>query len=237
MLQGLLGEMRAAFTGFIDDNFSYLRHPSGGLDEEIKVMLGRGEITREQYHQLNRKLKFSTLARGDLELLRRQARKRAYRQAGEGTGFYEPEVTGELDRLFIRNASLEDARREAQQAKQRLEADIDRIQEYAKSAEDMASKTLADENEVRALLEIRQNMLERLQGLEAHKRSLEQSIRRLEVLQGEIYAREAELKVLGAQAALARHEYRAWQSLQAQQELDRQEPPLQPESSDQEQGD
>jgi hypothetical protein len=142
-----------------------------------------------------------------------------------------------LDRLFIRNASLEDARREAQQAKQRLEADIDRIQEYAKSAEDMASKTLADENEVRALLEIRQNMLERLQGLEAHKRSLEQNIRRLEVLQGELYAREAELKVLGAQAALARHEYRPWQSLQAQQELDRQEPPLQPESSDQEQGD
>jgi hypothetical protein len=237
MLQGLLGEMRAAFTGFIDDNFSYLRDPSYGLDEEIKVMLGRGEITREQYDQLNRKLKFSTLARGDLELLRRQARKRAYQQVGVSTGFYEPEVTGELDRLFIRNVSLEDARREAQQAKQRVEADINRIQEYAKSAQDMASKALPDENEARALLEIRQNMLERLRGLEAHKRTLEQSIRRLEVLQGELYAREAELKVLGAQASLARQEYRAWQSLQAQQELDRQEPPVQPESADQGQGD
>jgi chromosome segregation ATPase len=232
MLQGLLAEMRAAFTGFIDDNFSYLREPSYGLDEEIKVMLGRGEITREQYDQLNRKLKFSTLARGDLELLRRQARKQAYQQARASTGFHEQEVAGELDRLFIQIVSLEDSRQEAQQAKQRVEADINRIQEHAKSAEDMASKALPDENEARAMLEIRQNMLERLRRLEAHQRSLEQSIQRLEVLQGELYAHEAELKVQRAQASLARQEYRARQSLQAQKELNRHELPVQPGSAD-----
>ncbi len=223
LVQALLNEMRSAFAGFIEDNFSSLRDPAEGLAEEIKIMLGRGEISQEQYEQLNRKLKYNSLGRGDLELLRRQARNRAYKRVGEGPSFREPGVADGLDRLYIRIASLEDARREAEHAVKSLEADLKRIREYASSAEEIARRTLPDESEARAVLEIRQNMLERIQVLEAHKRSLEQAIRRLEVLQGELYAREAELRALGAQAGLARNEYMVWEGMLNQNEMGPQE--------------
>jgi hypothetical protein len=199
--------MRSAFTEFIQENFSFLRDPSDALDEEIKIMLGRDEISQEQYDQLNRKLRYGSLGRGDLELLRRQARKRALSQSEQGQRIQEPAVLAEMDRLFVRISSLEDARRETKQALMRLESDLRRVAEYASSAEEMARTTLPDENEARALLEIRQNMLERLQALEGRKRSLEAGLRRVELLQGELYAREAELRAVEAQAGLARTEY------------------------------
>jgi hypothetical protein len=94
-----------------------------------------------------------------------------------------------------------------------LEADLERVREFALSAEDLARKTLPDENEARLILEIRQNMLDRLQALEERKRSLERDLRRVEAMQGELYAYEAELKALEAQAGLEGVEYSGWAGL------------------------
>ena len=216
VFDALVEEIRSAWERYVRVNFSRLYDPAEALGEEIKVMLGRGDISHDQYDQLNRKLRDSSLGRGDLELLRRQARKPEHKQVIKSE---EPAITERLNRLYIRIASLEDARREAELALEVLKEDLKRVQEFASLAEEMARKTLPDESEARALLEIRQNMLERMQALESNRRELEQGMRRLEILQGELYAREAELKALGAQAAIARSEYRGWEGMLNQSEL------------------
>lgn len=218
-VQDIFEEMRTAWAIYLKDNFSRLRNPAQSLGDELKIMLGRGEISTEQYQQLKWKLFRGSLGRGDLELLRRQARNRLLIQDGEVTPPQDPSIAAGLDRLYIRIASLQDAKRQAEIALKKLEVDFERVKDLAHSAEEMARKTLPDETEARSLLEIRQNMLERLQVLDDRKHSLSQGIRRLEVLQGELYAYEAELKVLEAQAGIAGMEYSGWEGLLGQNAL------------------
>jgi hypothetical protein len=211
--QSVFSEIRAAWLEYIRMNFSRLRDPSEALADEARVMLGRREITQEQYRQVNWRLSQGSLGRGDLELLRRQARKQNQERAGDEHPFQDRAIAAGLDRLYIRIARIGDARRGAEKALQDLEADLERVREFALSAEDLARKTLPDENEARLILEIRQNMLDRLQALEERKRSLERDLRRVEAMQGELYAYEAELKALEAQAGLEGLEYSGWAGL------------------------
>jgi hypothetical protein len=218
--QDLFYEMRTAWLEYIRENFSRLLDPSESLGDEARVMLGRGEISQEQYAQISWRLSQGSLGRGDLELLRRQARKQHQEQAGQEHPFQDRAIAAGLDRLYIRIARLGDARRGAEKALRDLEVDLERVREFAHSAEDLARKTLPDENEARLILEIRQNMLDRLLALEERKRSLERDLRRLEAMQGELYAYEAELKILEAQSGLEGMGYSGWAVLPNQEAIE-----------------
>jgi hypothetical protein len=218
--QDVFFEMRTAWLEYIRKNFSRLRDPSELLGDQARVMLGRGEISQEQYAQISWRLSQGSLGRGDLELLRRQARKQHQEQAGPEHPFQDRAIAAGLDRLYIRIARLGDARRGAEKALRDLEVDLERVREFARSAEDLARKTLPDENEARLILEIRQNMLDRLQALEERKRSLERDLRRLEAMQGELYAYEAELKILEAQSGLEGMGYSGWAGLPNQEAIE-----------------
>ena len=220
--QDVFYEMRTAWLEYIRENFSRLLDLSESLGDEARVMLGRGEISQEQYAQISWRLSQGSLGRGDLELLRRQARKQHQEQAGQEHPFQDRAIAAGLDRLYIRIARLGDARRGAEKALRDLEVDLERVREFAHSAEDLARKTLPDENEARLILEIRQNMLDRLQTIEERKRSLERDLRRLEAMQGKLYAYEAELKILEAQSGLEGMGYSGWAVLPNQEEIETQ---------------
>jgi hypothetical protein len=185
------------------EEYFQLQDPEDRLDRETKVMYGSGEIPREQYLKLQEKLRKGQLGRGDLAILRKEARKRLEREGQPGPFHRDPAIAGSLERLYLYRARLEDAHLETEKDLSTLEGEARRAGEEATLAGQRAQAALPDEAQARTHLDLKHRLEERSRILEERLQALRAGLQRITALRSELDTYEVELKLLESEARLA----------------------------------
>lgn len=173
-----------------------LRDPIVHLENQVKLMYARQEISLQQYHQLIQKVQKRQIGRGDLEILHRQAVQKNTASGLTAPHHLSPAVEQRLDQLALDRVRLEDIQYEAQEELDSLKTIVNELHEQASKARQIAQDSLTDEQAVRAHLELEQDLLDRAQKLDERIHSLSQGIGQIETLNKRLEAYEAELKSL-----------------------------------------
>ncbi len=179
------------------------------IAQEVKLMYARGEIEPDTYHRLIDMARRGQLKWDDLEHVRWKARSTATGSQPARPRKTEPRrerdtaIVSSLNRLYTHRSRLEQARTETEQVLEKLEADVTRLRAQAQTAETQAQQVLLDEVRAREYLEVKQDILDRVQVLEGRIGGLRDSLHRLDDLHSELATREAELKALESGQELA----------------------------------
>lgn len=186
---------------FLEENFR-LQDPKIRLENQLRLMYGRGEITQETFHQLRFRLNWGRLGQGDLGLIHREALRRMEALGRLPVERYSPEILQSLDRLYLDRVLLEEARNEIQDRQKALEQEITWIKEQAASARQNAQDSLPDEDGARLYLEIWQHLTELSSTLDQRLLVLVQQYHGLQAQEAELNASISQLKLLGSQEQL-----------------------------------
>lgn len=190
----------------IENNYretTFFRDPQVKIAEEIEVLYGRGDISRDQYEKLKLRLAKSQLGMGNLMILKRESSRKHELEKGGIPVEGDPHLEKLYKRHYRDKARLEDRQIEAESTLRGLAENLERVNESIKHAEEMARSALPDEEEARFYLEIKQNMQERSERLEERIRALAHSIRRIKALRNEMDSFEAELRILASDVQLS----------------------------------
>ncbi|MGE5220818.1 MAG: hypothetical protein ACM3PY_00175 [Omnitrophica WOR_2 bacterium] len=197
----LLSAFWEEWKRFLEDNFR-VQDPKVRLENQLRLMYGRGEITQETFHQLRFRLNWGRLGQGDLGLIHREALRKLEALGRLPIEHYSPEILRSLDRLYIDHVLLEEARLEIQDRQKALEQEIDWLKEQAGSARQNAQDSLPDEDGARLYLEIWQHLTELASALDQRLLVLVQQFHSLQAQEAEINASISQLKMLGSQEKL-----------------------------------
>lgn len=178
-------------------------HSKSDVEQEVKLMYARGEITSGAYHRLLEMAQSDQLDWDDLARVRGEGEPSGPPAAKAPPRKRDPEIVSGLNRLYQHRSRLEAARAESEQVLEKLEVDAARLRQQAKSAAEKAQLALSDEATARAYLETKQEALERADTLDQRIISLRQDLRRIGTLRDELATREAELKALESGEQLA----------------------------------
>jgi prefoldin subunit 5 len=179
-----------------------LRDPIAHLENQVKLMYAHREISVQQYHQLIRKVHERQVGRGDLEILHKQAVQKNT-ASGDVTHYpLNPTVEQSLTHLALDRVRLEDIQHEAQAELESLKTNVDELHEQARQAQKTAQDKVKDEQAVRDLLVLKQDLLDRAHKLDERIHSLHQGLARLEALRKRLESYEAELKSLDIEERL-----------------------------------
>ncbi len=174
------------------------------IEQKVKLMYARGEINSDTYHRLMEMAGSGQLDESDLARIRSEAGggsqpgREVVPQTKRDTA-----IVSSLNRLYTHRTQLEKSRTETEQVLQTLEGEMNRLQEQAQEADKQAQLRLPDEGRAREYLQVKQQVLERVQTLEERIASLRDSLRRIDALRNELATREAELKALQSGEQLA----------------------------------
>lgn len=173
-----------------------LRDPIAHLENQVKLMYARQEISRQQYHQLIQKVQKHQIGRGDLEILHRQAMQENNEADMRAPQRLSPAVEQRLEQLALDRVRLEDIQYEAQGELDSLKTKVNELHEQAGKARQTAQDNLPDEQAARDLLAREQELLDRAHQLEERIHALSQGVERIESLKKRLESYEADLKSL-----------------------------------------
>lgn len=179
------------------------------IAQEVKRMYARGDIDADTYHHLIDVARHGHLNWNDLEHVQWKARSTGTGPQPAQPRKVEPRrqrdaaIVSSLNRLYTHRSRLEQARTETEQVLQKLEADVIRLRAQAQTAEAQAQQALLDEVRAKEYLEVKQDILDRVQVLEERIGGLRDSLYRIDDLHSELATREAELKALESGQELA----------------------------------
>lgn len=177
--------------------------PRAEIEQEVKLMYARGDISAQTYHRLLAMAQSGELAWNDLEPVRTKGGAKTSSISKAPQRERDPDIVLSLNQLYSHRKRLEEARAETGQVLQRLEADVTRLREQAKVAGEKAQRALPEEEKARAILETKETTLDRVAALEKRIASLRESQQRIDTLLDELATREAELKALESGKQLA----------------------------------
>jgi hypothetical protein len=200
LLEEALEERRGQRDLYYDDR---QHDPGAEIEQEVKLMYARGDITAQTYHRLLEMAQSGQLAWNDLARFRTEGGAEVPPIPNAPQRERDPDVVRSLNRLYSHRNRLEEARAETSQVLQRLEADVTRLREQARVADEKAQLALPDEEKARVFLETKQETLDRVATLEERIVSLRESQQRIDTLRDELATREAELKALESGEQLA----------------------------------
>lgn len=193
-----LNAIRAGISNFYEE-YLHPRDPKIELENQLRIMYARGEIDRDSFFHLRFRLQKNAIGRGEIILLHRAAMQRQESKTGLAVVDRNQQNRRRLDRLYLDQVLVEEARYEMEQRQKALRQEINWVKEQAESARQSAQTSLLDEDLARAYLEIWQDLLELSGNLEARLRSASQSMRRMETLEAEIRGTTIQLKLLESQ--------------------------------------
>lgn len=183
------------------------------IEQEVKVLYARGDIDAETFHRLKTLARSGELNWSDLARLRREVAAPPRREEPRPPRPRDAATVSGLNRLYAHRSRLEEARVEAEQMLQTLEAQASRLREQAETAAESARLALPDEQRAREFLETREATLGHIDVLETRMASLREGLRRIETLRDQLAMREAELKALESDEQLAELELRIREDL------------------------
>jgi prefoldin subunit 5 len=173
--------------------------PSRRMWRQLRIMYGRGEIDRPTFFRLRSNLEKGYYIEGDLQMYHRRAEARLVTEGKYLVGHTDPEIAHSLDNLYLNRAVLEEVRLEMKQALRVMASTQEWIQQQAGTIQENAQRALPNEADARAFLEIRQDLLERIQYLKSRSNAVQQNMRQIDMLEAELGMYEAELMLLESQ--------------------------------------
>ncbi len=173
--------------------------PAGHMGRQLRIMYGRGEIDRPTFFRLRNNLEKGYFIEGDLQMYHRKAEARLVTEGKYLAGHTDPEIARSLDNLYLNRAVIEEVRLEMKQALRVMESTQEWIQKQAGAVQENAQNALPDEAGARAFLEIRQDLLDRIQYLKNRSTTAQQNMRQIDMLEAELGMYEAELMLLESQ--------------------------------------
>ena len=200
LLDEALDERRRQLDPYSDDR---LRDPRIEIGQEVKLMYARGEITARTYHRLLEMAQSGELTWNDLERIHTRGEAAISPISKAPQQERAPDIVRSLNRLYSHRRQLEEARVETGDVLQKLEADVARMRDQVKAAEEKAELALPDEEKARAFLKTKEKLLDRVAALEERIASLREGHHRIDTLLAELVTREAELKALESGEQLA----------------------------------
>ncbi len=173
--------------------------PARRMERQLRIMFGRGEIDRPTFFRLRNNLEKGYYIEGDLQMYHRKAEARQGMEGKYLVGHTDREIARSLDDLYLNRAVLEEVRLEMKQALKVMETTQEWIQKQAGAIQENAQSALPNEADARAFLEIRQDLLERIQYLKSRSNSAKQNMRQIDMMEAELGMYEAELMLLESQ--------------------------------------
>ena len=173
--------------------------PARRMERQLRTMYGRGEIDRSTFFRLRSNLEKGYYIEGDLQMYHRKAEARQGMEGKYLVGHTDPEIARSLNNLYLSRAVLEEVRLEMGRALQMMETTQEWIQKQAGANQENAQNALPNEADARAFLEIRLDLLERIQYLKSRANAAQQNMRQIDMLEAELDMYEAELMLLESQ--------------------------------------
>lgn len=174
------------------------------VEQEVKLMYARGEISSETYYRLMEMARSNQLSWDDLKRVNSDGHLAKRPQpAAAPDRERSPDIVTSLNKLYRHRSRLENAQAETEAVLDRLENDAAKLNEQAETAAEKAELALPNEAAARAYLETRQQAQERAGELEQRIKALRGDLRRIKTLRDELATREAELKALESGEQLA----------------------------------
>lgn len=179
-----------------------LRDPITHLENQVKLMFARHEISAQEYHHLIQKVRQRQIGRGDLEMIHRQAMQKSTTASSRTPQNLSPAIQQNLNQLALDRVRLEDMQYEAQAEIDSLRASRNEFKDQAAKVRQKAQKSLADEQAARELLDQEHDFLERAQKLDNRIHSLVQGVERLKTIKKNLETYETNLKSLDIEERL-----------------------------------
>lgn len=198
-LRDVLQELRTLY----EDNLSS-GGPARRMERQLRIMYGRGEINKKIFFELLNSLEKGYFIEGELKMYHRQAVVRLQMEGKFVDHHFNAEIGRGLENIYMNRARLEEVRLEMSQALKTIEVNRVWIQQQAAAIRENALTALPDESSARALLEVRQDLLERAKMMERRGQAVQQNLRQLDTLEAELGMAEAELMLVESQEHYAK---------------------------------
>jgi hypothetical protein len=205
----MLGPFKALFHAIgeemrrFSEEYLSFEDPLRRAENQLRILYGRGAISKERYFELRNKLYRGVILRGDLINLQREAELVLESRGELFPRRHDPQISRGLERLYVDRTLLEEAQAESEHLLKTLASQVEWLQEQAEAVRQEAGEALPDESEARAYLEIWHDLEERADKLDERRRATRERIQRLKALQSEVSASITELHLLDAQQNLA----------------------------------
>ena len=186
---------------FYDDNFMD-SDPEARLEEQLRIMYGRGEINKVRFLQLRFRLHGGFLSETDLSVVHHQAI-RLMEARGNYIPHYNPEFEHSLDRLYADRVRIEETIDQLTTSIEALRKEVDWTQEQAEDARRSASAVLPDEATARSFLQVWQSLLSLSQTLDNDLQAMEHNVASLNTLESEIKAAITRIKLFRSREQMA----------------------------------
>ena len=187
------------------------------LEEELRTLYGRGEITRDRFIQLRFQLHWGRVSHTDFYVIHQQARRLAEAQGRYIPHWSNPELERELDRLYADRVLVEETYQRFEENIQNLRKEVHWIKEEAESARQNAEKILPfNEEGARASLEIWQKLLSLSNTLDSYIQTMQEDMAGLNTLEVEIKAAITRIKLLHSREQMVEMDQRIRRDMLAQ---------------------
>jgi hypothetical protein len=211
ILRTILEEIRPVYEDLVKP-----QDPRIKLENQIRALYGRGDLSRERYFEQLNKLRWNQIGAGDIQLLQQEARLRHRTQSGlaewEGSS-----PSGELargkERLFVDRGIVEELRAEIEQTRAGLVEETHWIHAQLAEAQTNAQVSLPEESEAQAYLDVWQELLGLASTFETQLAAQAEDLRQLKLLDAELKMHISEMKILDARERFARLKLRIYQDL------------------------
>ncbi|MCL4562327.1 MAG: hypothetical protein M1281_17160 [Chloroflexi bacterium] len=201
-LNKLAHTVQVEWDQFYKENFLD-QDPKERLEEQLRVLYGRGEIDQATFNQLRFRVHWGMVSQTDLTVIHQQAVRRLEAQGKYIPRRSNPELERSLDRLYADRILLEEMRHVWAETIQALRDEVSWIKEQAESARQDAGAALPNEAAARAFLEVWQKLLALSQTLDGHLQAMEQDLLSLNTLEIEIKSAITKIKLLQSREQIA----------------------------------
>ena len=201
MLKELIQTIYKELQDFYRDHLRQ-QDPDERMGKQLRLMYGRGEITKDKFFLLRDKLYQGQAIQQELETAHRIA---VLRLEEGGERLIRPanrEIARSLERLYLDRALLEEVRFETEQSIGVLQDEANWSRQQAESTRQAAQTVISNEAEARSLLNIWQDHLELAEDLERRVQLVRHSLSHINALEARLRAYEAELKALDSSGHL-----------------------------------
>ena len=176
--------------------------PFEQMGKKLRLLYGKGEITREKFFLLRDQLYQGQNIQQELEIAHRlgvlrleEKGERLIRQSNKA-------IAHSLERLYLDRSLLEEVRFEMEQAARALQEEAKWARGQAELTRQSAQEAIADELEARNLLSIWQDLLELADDLDRRERLVRNRLSHIHALEARLRGYEAELKALDSSSHL-----------------------------------
>lgn len=201
MLKELIQTIFKELQDFYWENLRQ-RDPFERLGRQLRLLYGRGEITRDKFFLLRDKLYQGQAIQEELEIAHRIGVLRLEERGERLIRQSNTEIAQSLERLYLDRALLEEVRFETERSISVLEDEANWARQQAESTHQAAQNAITDEVQARSLLNIWQDLLELAEDLDRRVQLVRRSLNRMNALEARIRAYEAELKALDSRGRL-----------------------------------